>query len=238
MAQTACRAVTPRRFWREVSLDDPVQPQPVATMALVMSAGALVIAIGGQMVEYFLWAQPGTRTSTMPSAWLKFLSALEWSWLRLFHQEIDHLIGPIVIVVSMPFVFGLIPVTLRGARVRREHIIRIGLFSIVGALAIFLVHTCLTNVLATFEFKTFSRAISPWEWRWLGTWHATWVDELLGALVSTVLTSGWVWWWWACACDNYLRLRRPWRTAMVLTGIGLLLAVNAQAWIILGTFRW
>jgi len=235
LAQTIFRVVTPRRFWRDVSLHDPIYPRPVATVALMLLAVALVIAFVGQVLEFFQWAQLGYGTST-PSAWLKLQSAFEWAWRRLFRQEVDHLIGPIVVVVSMPFVFGLIPMTLRGARVRRHHIIRIGLFSAVGALMFFLFHTCLTNVLGILEFKTLSRAITPWEWRWLGTWNATWVDELIGALVSTVLVSDWIWWWWACACNHYLRLQRPWRTAAVLTGIGLLLAVNAQAWYSLTDF--
>ena len=238
MAQTACRAVTPRRFWRDVSLDDPVQPRPVISMVLVILAVAFMIAMGVQVIEFFQWAQLGYRSTTVPSIWLKLQHAVGWAWQRLFHKEVDHLIGPIVMVASMPLVFGLIPMTLRGARVRRQHIIRIGLFSFVGALMMFLAHTFLTNILDTFEFKALSRAITPWEWRWIGAWNATWVDELLGSAVSTVLLSGWVWWWWACACEQYLRLRKPWRTAMVLIGIGLLLAVNAQAWIILAMFRW
>jgi len=235
MEQTMVRSLRPSPFWREVRLDDPIRLRVVAALAVGMVVISFLVSLGEQTV---LYAELSRSWNWNPKgSWWFFLKMyLEGGWLWFTRHEVAHLIGPAVVVVSMPMVFGLIPVTLRGSRVRAAHVVRIGLFSIVGALMIFLIHTAMALLARACGLLTMSRVISPWDWRWLGTWNATWVDQLAGSLIVTLLLAGWVWWWWACACHHYLRLQRPWRTAAVLAGIGLLLAVNAQAWCSLMSF--
>jgi hypothetical protein len=139
------------------------------------------------VVPSWIWAwRAGYGLSHFLPTWL----ILGWLWLLL-----------------APLTFRLVPQTLRRAKVRPQHILRIWAYSLVGI-----------------PLPIFAPAI--------GGWLVSLVPELdlivqrtlahrgVEAIFLLLLWSTWLIACWGAAAKHYLRLDHPWRVAVVLNLLG------------------
>ncbi len=132
-------------------------------------------------------------------AWVELVPpwlALAWLWLLV-----------------TPLTFRLVPQTLRRARVRWWHVVRIWAYSLVGV-----------------PLAVYGPMVGNWamdEAPWVGQAMAGVLERRgLAALFLLALWSAWIISCWGSAAKHYLRLERPWMVAVVLVGLGGLAVVT------------
>lgn len=118
--QTVSYAFRPRRFWREVRLTDPVHLMPAAVVTGSLALTGIVLLIATMVLPDYQWRLKGFFVGrSFPQ-----YGILE-ATLRMPRTIIRLMPGLPVALFAMPVIFALIPTTMRQARVRHRHIVRI-----------------------------------------------------------------------------------------------------------------
>ena len=135
-----------------------------------------------------------------------------------------------VALFAMPVIFALIPITLRQARVRRRHIVRIFFYSLVAPITIACAWCAVNLMLLIIGLDRLADAIDPVYWRGQvgSSVLTTFLFQLLPGMALVLPCTVWMANWWYLACRRYLQLERPGRVTAVLTLILFLLATITE----------
>ncbi len=243
---TALKACRPRRFWSWVRMAHAIRPR---RMILGAALGTLLVYLASVVVGTALAAGAGyvemliegvSRTKWMRpsqgfSAALLAEFALHIAWpigsldknamYTLWWPPEDWLVYPaarigLLAALLMPLSFLLLPATLRHARVRHAHLVRIWAYSWIGLIP------CLAGLGAA------DLLFQQYIW-WSGeawTLYETW--GRFGHTARLLVILLWLLAWWSAACGRYLRLRTPLAVAAAMLCISALLAtVTVLAWL-------
>ncbi len=235
LLRTVRHSFFPRRFWRSVRMTDPVHLGPAAVVtALCVTIGYLLLAANIGLGDYLRrrsWA--GT---TGPEYWTKLIveSAIE-SPLWLVRQTP----GVLVCLFAMPMIFALIPTTLRQARVKPAHIVRIFFYSLVAPMGVVALWLSVSFALKLAGLTPAAAILDPRKWADASRWPHVFppnasvtrimlADVMPGAALVPVCVL-WMTLWWLMACRHYLRLDQPRLVVSVLSLILILLALAAES---------
>jgi hypothetical protein len=235
LASTALHALAPRSFWRDVRMTDPIHLRPAACVALAC-IGAALLAVFARSVQIQVgWTRfLASQRAGGLRAWLAvFADAAVDAPLRILSDGGTLLIA----LAAMPLLFLLLPATLRRARVRRAHVLRIWIYSLVCPALLGATYLAVYVSAAAFGAHGFARAIDPWRWI---PWRAAQqsidlmvLRALLPRLFLVAIFLAWVVPWWWIAGDRYLKLERPGAIAVLLGTIVALAATlveTLRAW--------
>jgi hypothetical protein len=228
---TITYALMPRRFWREVRLEDPIHLRPVWLIAAIL----LMTFLLGYVVTVL--AVVHRMQGPFVQRWTNSTSEY---WMHVFRIAIHDsimalptaLAAPVLTLLIMPLTFLLIPTTLRRSRVRFGHVCRIALYGLVLPVVV-----AITWCIAQFAFhaaplEDVGALINPWQWRF---WHALSPDLALHDFVIAaglaVLLAAWLAYWWYAATARYLRLKTPLRVVGVMMFVSLLAGVTVHLWL-------
>ena len=160
-----------------------------------------------------------------------WVEVIELAAQILWASIAEHAIGPLVLVLAMPLSFALIPVTLAGARVRRIHIVRIWLYSLIAPGLISFAWLATQAVLFALDEEAVAFLINPWAWcETLPLADYGYLRFTIPGFGLIALLTAWQLMWWTSACRNYLRLPGSGRIVLTLAFASLLAAVAAQLW--------
>ncbi len=233
--QTVLYAFRPRRFWREVRLTDPVHLMPAAVVTtLCVTIGYLLLAANIGLGDYLRTRSWGGATG--PEYWTRLImeSALE-SPLLLVRQTP----GVLVCLFAMPVIFALIPTTLRQARVKPAHIVRIFSYSLVAPMCVVASWLSVYFSLKLAGLTAAAAILAPRKWTHVSPWPRSFppnvsltrimlADVMPGAALVAVCVL-WMTLWWLMACRRYLKLDQPRLVVSVLSLILILLALAAES---------
>jgi hypothetical protein len=243
---TLRRGLLPWEFWRWVRMEMPLRPARLVTRALgallslygigfVAAVAALwvvrmlaVVALTGRvrfaggvqrhfMHDALQTAMPFWDHGTLGPAFL-----VDYTSLGTLSKTYVFVCTGLELVLVAPLCFFLLPVTLRRAKVRKVHLLRIAAWSMVVPPLLLQVVTSLVSVADGALLLVYSLVGSnAWS-----TPHAVmgWSWENRGG-VFLMGTALWVWAWWSAACRYYLKLPRARGVAFAMVLIGALLAV-------------
>jgi hypothetical protein len=240
---TAWRSIMPWMFWRKVRMEYPIRLIRALAVALLISASCylLMVVISQLTLELNSGA---TRWGAIleylrvSGFWLPFSGDKDWIYIYYLPNgtlaaanswkitSIDQVLSAtdllvLIAAILMPMTFRLLPVTLRRCKVRKEHLIRIALYTTpwvllwVGPLMIAL-GACLDRV--------------TWVWNYTSTpglnmyWVSGMIQDRSAAVVAPVC-GFWLLLAWGFACSRYLRLPRPWVVAAALVLISTLASI-------------
>lgn len=241
LLQTIRRAASPRRFWRDVHITEPIHLGPtlllsglVVLLSIVTITAACVLSNRSAAVFHVLGREFVVGQGPLGVRWLDLILLCGLAELEMLLRLLP---GPVLALSAMPLAFAAVPFTLRRARVRRGHILRIWVYSwIAPGLALFLwAGLCL----ALEPWAPVSAALlNPWAWsdalarrmQALGTFLPFVLRHHLPGLVLSGLAAGWMFLWCGAACRFYLRLPSG---GAVAGAIGLMLlcaALAVQMW--------
>jgi hypothetical protein len=232
LVRTWREAHRPTRFWKDVRLTDPVHLRPLAIVCLcaglLIFGGLVAVAvISGARSLFVVW--PGG--TAVRSDLLELTAYAAWD---ICVAVAILLPGPVVTLAAMPAAFALLPQTLRRARVRRAHVMRIWLYSLFAPFTVAAFYTLFLLAAANLGLDTLIDFVNPWEWsRGLGVVGlriGRIFAEPLPGVVASVAILAWLTVWWRSACRSYLRLPRSgWIVLSLSLAVGLA-AVTAQLW--------
>lgn len=221
---TAWRALRPRSFWVWVRMEHPIRWRRLAVGAiggmLIVHAAAAGLAMGLWLTAdaYYRFVAPPdppiqrqVRLSlSRPTG--RFAQAL-WPVRRGARGEMsaEDLYSSwaavsVLIVVLMPIAFLALPHTLRRAKARRAHLLRIAAYSII-ALPLVLALPGVIDAMVQFGD---SAGFIP------GGSRIARLNRFLysrGKLWVFVTVLAWLWVWWCFASRRYLRLPQPYIAA-------------------------
>jgi hypothetical protein len=231
--ETMWRAGWPRRFWVWVRMFHRVSYArmiggAVAAMvcwyATIAAFWVTLIVLPGAMTAAFL----GTRaTSRVFEMWVAALADVclvpSWSVYDAYSDDGRGSPGPLVLwgavtVCLVPLAFLALPYTLRRAKVRRVHLVRIAAWGMVTPALVALSAVSLSR--AALEWVSFGggQDIGP---PVLDVYFARESEIVFGVVIV------WVWWWWATACGLYLKLPRAKTVALAMVVMAVLAALVA-----------
>ena len=224
---TILNAFRPRRFWRNVGLSDPVYLLPATIVAWMCAVlGFLVFALTIGVVEHRLaWSRAGrlSRRLEIIGDVLAAAPAAILNWLP----------GLVVAMLAMPVVFALIPATLSHARVKRSHIARIFIYSLVAPTCVAILWTGLYCGVHLAGFHDLEDWLDPREWaRYPPISPSVARNLVIGLMPGLLLALACVTWmtmWWYRACCDYLQLDRPRTIVGVLALVLLLASIAAES---------
>ena len=224
--QTVLYALRPRRFWREVRLTDPVHLMPAAVVTGLLGLAGAVLLIATFILPEYLWSiSSGVRVG--PVRWEDEILRTILRMPRIF---VRFMPGLPVALFAMPIIFALIPTTLRQARVRRQHVVRIFFYSLVAPITIACVWCIANLVLLVIGLDQFADAIDPFYWRDRpgSSVLTTFLFQLLPGMAFVIPCTIWMANWWYLGCRGYLQLEHAGRIAVLLTLILFLLATITE----------
>ncbi len=225
--QTVLYAFRPRRFWREVRLTDPVHLMPAAVVASVIATVALILCLSSFVVHDFIhWGNwPGAQ------GW-SFWSQTTWEAVPSFLRYVVYLMpGLPVALFAMPAIFALIPTTLRQSKVRKGHVVRISLYSLVAPLAVGCLWCMTYLALMVMGMSAEAKVLEPltWEGRPSGSALMNFFHSMLPGAVLFWPCVIWMAMWWFHACKYYLRLPKPGLVIAVLSVVLFLMATVTES---------
>ena len=112
---------------------------------------------------------------------------------------------PFALLLLMPILFALVPRSLRVAKVRAAHLLRISMYSL--ALPFVATAFGLNEMLQTTASPSFGIELM---------WQSIGLISFVALPIIAIL-------WWSVAISKYLRMHAPWRLAIALTTVGWLL---------------
>ncbi len=224
--QTVLCAFRPRRFWREVRLTDPVHLIPAAVVTGLLALAGAVLLIATMMLPVYHWrAMMGS-----PGGWSLWLDVTLQTSMRMPRTLMRLMPGLPVALLAMPVIFALIPTTLRQARVRRGHIVRIFFYSLIVPITLTCAWFAVHLVLNIIGLDRLSGPINPFHWRGHvgSSVLTTFLLQLLPGMALVLPCTLWMANWWYLACRRYLQLEHAGRTTALLTLILFLLATITE----------
>ena len=235
LVRTWLEAFCPRRFWRDVRLTDPVRLRPLLT--LIGSAGLVAfVALVANIIISVLqnpWSFRGSAR-WQPGPMLIFHAA--WDVVTVVMINVP---GPVFTLVLMPLAFVMLPQTLRRARVRQAHVLRIWMYSMFAPLTVGVVWTLAILCGTIFSLDWLNNATDPGIWvrgsRLFPT-RSFWAvhRNVIPGLLMVLSFVPWLAVWWWRACRFYLELPRSGWIAVTLSAVVGLAAVTVQWWVHLG----
>ncbi|MEX2219575.1 MAG: hypothetical protein WD749_12550 [Phycisphaerales bacterium] len=243
--RTMVTALRPRAFWRWVRMEHPISwvrlpSVPLAGMASVHVVMLLAALLCGALIMAFSQGQLGPTFLAFRQAPVPLVALLAWTLdeaTRRSIGQIEHYpastVHPLVAValaasVVMPAAFLLLPTTLRRARVRRRHLVRICFYSLIPFPA-FLVAPRLAFLL--WDRFTWN----GWRWGpdaatlWRLTLHVRW-------WIIPLLVLGWLYIWWTWALRSYLRLPHARANTILMLALSFVVATALCA--VIGGGMW
>ncbi len=220
--QTLWRSVLPWKFWREVDLFWAVRIWPLLIMGLVTALCGLVAGAGLQ-----LWQQLG---------WLDYYGTKRYllrcfSEFKISVEESPVFYAALLWAVCIPLMFGLLPDSLRRAKVRPLHIVRVGVYSTMLLIPILMV----ASQLATFYWESidlvgglsnevahFLGGGAIWCLRELFGIRGLSRDDGVGLAYALIPGLFFLPYWWF-GCTRYLRIEAPVRVMAAISIITTLL---------------
>ena len=216
---TVFRTATPRRFWTDVRLEDPVYLRPVAIIVAIL---VIVFLIGYTLmgVSVILSSFGGIDSLSDPGVVREIFEEVRMRW---WSELSGALASPVLVIFIMPLTFLMLPITLRRARVHFRHVARIGLYAM-GAPFLFAVAWVLVQmVMHLGGMEDAAESVNPWRWVPYGG-HSilylrpyTLIGIGLGAMCAI-----WMSFWWWIACRRYLRLPSAGVTVVLMAFVALL----------------
>jgi len=218
--RTFGHALRPWRLWREIDLFHPVRPRPLIAMFIIAILFVFVFDYGCILLHIYSWAD----------SWLWFYSLVE-VWERVEkHLTTAAALAWIVLVSSLAL---LLPDSLRRARVRPIHLLRIALYAAIAV-------SVLVGVVVSIHSVTYWEVPAFWipvqdAFKMLGRPMAILLRPILGrgainhaegaTVLYALLPAALVlpYWYWACA--RYLRLKRPLAVTAALGAITSLILI-------------
>ncbi|MCH8210875.1 MAG: hypothetical protein IIB99_05825 [Planctomycetes bacterium] len=224
--QTVLYAFRPRRFWREVRLTDPVHLMPAAVVTGLLALTGAVLLIATLVLPQYLWR----LSNGFPVGASFWRDEIVETTLRTPRTFMRLMPGLPVALFAMPVIFALIPITLRQARVRRRHIVRIFFYSLVAPITIACAWCAVNLMLLIIGLDRLADAIDPFYWRGHvgSSVLTTFLFQLLPGMAIVLPCTVWMANWWYLGCRRYLQLERPGRVTAVLTLILFLLATITE----------
>lgn len=234
LLRTWREALRPRRFWRDVRLTDPVHLRP------------LLVVVGGSAALVFSVIVASLAVAAAPSVALPGGVGVLGGAVGDAIWIVGNLVpGALLAAVAMPLAFVLLPQTLRRARVRRGHVVRIWLYSLFGPLTLAGVWSVLVLDAILLDLGSLAAALNPLEWERALRWRSfPFVTVISGAVPGTlllVLLMTWLAHWWSSACRSYLKLPHSgWVVLALCVVVGLAgLCVQWWIWLLVGRgWRW
>ncbi|MCC6677124.1 MAG: hypothetical protein IT436_08265 [Phycisphaerales bacterium] len=217
--RTVKKTRRPGRFWTWMRIEYEVRPARLAWFAAtgfpamyILAAcftTALYIGVGVANVldvPYYRWApaaanlRAGLPYVLIPSLWSDACGVAR-VWMP---------IAPLMLLF-MPLAYLLLPRTFRRVRVRRRHLLRIWIYSLVGFasfwhLALWIAVACLLVAVQT-----------PLNG-----------EPLWAGMIMVTLPVLWIVWWWYRASRDYLRLPTPGFVTVMLSALAF-----AAAWLVM-----
>jgi hypothetical protein len=235
--RTAFLTLRPWGFWKRVRLEYPFRP---GRAALVVAAVVSISSVLTIVAHAAVWRIVDQRYAFMRpfgldplGRWLRlrvssFLATV-WpfgsdAYIAFSYRWVSPLAAAVLLAgVLLPVSFGVLPDTLRRARVRRAHLARVSLYSIAGAMV------CAQLALPLEAgLNSLLDAYGP-----MGIYDARTGAPLLGIEIEGVRASQiapclvflWVLLWWHAATGRYLRLPHAAAVTVVMVGLSMLAAV-------------
>ncbi|HYE63258.1 MAG TPA: hypothetical protein VD997_14780 [Phycisphaerales bacterium] len=227
---TTRRALRPWVFWSWVRMEHQIKARRawygaiVGALSLYMGLGVLIAAVL-TLANYlparlgwmrgFWWRQwvldqLGSELKQALNPWSEYSYYRHW-----MGSVIAHSIIALLVLLITPFTFVLLPNTLRAAKVRKRHLVRITAWSIiVPPLLLSLVSGAIS----------LAKTIETWS---AGDWagRVTHFESRFEGRLICVVAIAWVALWWFYACRDYLKLPRALAIAGAMITIATLLAV-------------
>ena len=221
----ACR---PARFWREVRMSDPIHLRPAAVVAITVLMAVLVAIVASIVGWHHHFNQRWGAVVSGPDYWLELVGTAITAVPRLVAERA---LGGLLVLFGMPLLFALLPTTLRQARVRPAHIVRIGFYALVGPAVLATGWAGLHAALALIGAGGWAGVLDPQHWgRGVDGRDHGWIlaaaSEILGPLLMILIATGWSVVWWRRACRVYLRLPAP---DTIVFSLALILILAALA---------
>ncbi len=224
--QTVICAFRPRRFWREVRLTDPVHLMPAAVVTGLLALAGAVLLITTLVLPQYLWR----LSNGFPVGASFWRDEILETTLRMPRTFMRLMPGLPVALFAMPVIFALIPTTLRQARVRRGHIVRIFFYSLIVPITLTCAWFAVHLVLNIIGLDRLSGPINPFHWRGHvgASVRTTFLFQLLPGMALVLPCTLWMANWWYLACRRYLQLQQPGRVAVLLSVILVLLSTIVE----------
>lgn len=235
---TTRRALAPWGFWRWVVLEyRPRLSRMVAGAAagVALVQASLMAVVAAQCVlQWLVDTLTGRGQRWNPNMIVGWWSntvrfAMPWELAYVRDDTVRPLLvlGLMVLAV-MPAAFLLLPFTLRRARVRSMHLVRVGAWSLVGV----------PMILGLIALALLGLELISWLTGYLmprqSIYIPTRAEEIIGAIAEPFINGldrifpsallAWTVVWWGFAVGRYLKLPRPWLVTGVMALLSVLLA--------------
>ncbi len=221
---TLCKAQRGWSFWRWVRMENPIVPWRLVWMLaigapLTILLRALIVGfIGGLhegIGEFWCWYTGINSYYRFDGG--RFVARAVWPFgdLEGFTGSFVSPLAMIAVVatVIMPATFALLPRTLRAAKVRRGHIVRVWVYGLIGFPLALAVPCVFAGLLSIMRIPRFTFAA-----------HALWLLQSLDWWIFLGWVGMWMTAWWSWAVGRYLRLPRAWAIGLAMSVISLLAA--------------
>lgn len=244
---TAWRSMLPWMFWRKVRMEYPIVLRRAAAVSgLIFVACYLMMVVVSQLTTQL--NSGVTRWNAileyLPVSGFWFPFSQNQDWIFIYYSpngtlaaaqswkitSIDQLASATDLLVLLaailtPLTFRLLPVTLRRCNVRKEHLIRIALYSTPWVL-----------LWAGPPMRLIGWALLKVNWM-LGMrnpgfdlyWLSGMFDDRTAVIVVPVCAL-WLFMAWGFACSRYLRLPAAWGVAAAMVIISILVSTLLVLW--------
>lgn len=244
--RTTRKTWRPRRFWKWVRPEHPIRPSRLLFIGIT---GFITSSIVGSLLTIGLFTSTMAVfavTTDMPLGFVfSGLAEDAPSAASPLYAAIDDgtapalAVLPPLMVLLTPLAFLLLPRTFRRARVRPAHLLRIGVYTLIGFALAWHIPTWIGTAIGLFLF-IMNDSLGVVSWDFTGAAAQTFADTTIVAIPIA-----WTIWAWYRAARDYLRLPRPSLVTLVLSVLalaasGLLIALVALAfpWILYGYGYW
>lgn len=249
LVRTLLVALRPAKLWRELTMAHPIRPARLAGLLVLgvpvlhLSLAALVFGVA--YLNHQVLTATGPRWPMGAADWLRLAIDIAWPYSDdvsriLFTGRVGSsglgLVYPWAGLVwawwlAVAPTFVLLPTTLRRCRVKRSHLARIGVYSLVLATLAVPAGTCSGGFLKEVASSTLTHierltgAAVDYDlhyelWHFVDRWSKA-------AAIPFCFASIFV--FWGFAAGRYLKLPRPWLIAFALTLLAGLVATALLA---------
>ncbi|MEZ6318587.1 MAG: hypothetical protein R3B49_07525 [Phycisphaerales bacterium] len=209
--RTLASAFWPWRLWTRVGIESRMVPARCTLfLLLVLMLSYALFAAGSAGLAAWYWApwwgsvsrvDVAVRALARPD---RFLGEFGIVWPG--GATIDVLIGAVTVVLIVPMSYSLLPTTMRRAKVRRAHRVRIATYALAGSFF------CLAVWLL-------ARAWYVGSYTWSMYWWIGMTGRAMFCLAPPLVLYSAHWW---VATPRYLRLEHPRPVALSMLAIGWL----------------
>jgi hypothetical protein len=242
---TLLRSLAPWRLWRWIRMENPIKRwrlvlfTALAVPIVHAAAGLtpLVTALLGVLPPRYwgsgwVWMPRDTPLAALRfAAWPFTDNSVRDAWSPVWSTVHPLALAALLTFVLMPLSFLLLPVSLRRAKVRRAHLVRIAVY----ALPLWIL-LCDLPVLSMACIEIAGEASTELGWRWDRSAALDFIatNRWRYLLAATVLLLA-LWWWQAA--KHYLKLPHTLLVALLMAAlsaalatVAILLTPGAAAW--------